>query len=259
MTKDQSLCVLIVDDESHARARLREVLDRDIAITRVLEATDGLQAVDMIDREHPDLVLLDVQMPGLSGLDVIEAVGPSRMPITVFVTAFDQHAVRAFELHALDFVLKPYSDERFEASLARAKGRLDDLSLRAFGQSLVGILERRGAEKTWLDKIAVKDKGRTELVKVTSIDCIESAGAYVALHVGKQQIVHRAALSELVDRLDPQRFVRVHRSAVVNVDSIVHLAAISHGEFEAVLRHGQRIRVSRTYKALLEAALGQAL
>lgn len=259
MKPQTSLCVLIVDDEHHARERLREVLVRDSTITRLLEAEDGVKAVETIRRDRPDLVLLDVQMPGLNGLDVIDAVGPSQMPITVFVTAFDQHAVRAFELHALDYVLKPYSDERLEAALARAKGRLDDLSLRAFGQSLIGVLESRGAATSWLARIAVKDRDKTEIVRVESIDCIESAGVHVVLHVGSRRIVHRAALSELAERLDPNRFVRVHRSAVINVDSIAHLASLSHGEFEATLRHGQSIRVSRTYRAHLEALLGQSL
>lgn len=259
MLPARSLCVLIVDDETHARERLREVLERDSAVTRLLEAGGGLEAVETIRRERPDIVLLDVQMPGLNGLDVIDSVGPSLMPVTIFVTAFDQHAVRAFELHALDYVLKPYSDERFEAALTRAKSRLDELSLRTFGQSLASVLERRNLSRNYLDRIAVKDRGRTDLVKVDDIDCIESAGVHVALHVGSQRIIHRAALTELAERLDPERFVRVHRSSVLNVNSIVRLNPVSHGEFDAVLRHGQQIRVSRTYRALLEALLGQSL
>jgi two-component system LytT family response regulator len=259
MISKNSLCVLIVDDEVHARDRLREVLERDPTVTRLLEAENGVEAVAMIRRERPDLVLLDVQMPGLTGLDVIETVGAPLMPITVFITAFDQHAVRAFELHALDYVLKPYSDERLEAALSRARSRLDDRSMLTFAQSLSDILERRTAAATYLDKIVVKDRDKTEIVKVETIDCIESAGAHVALHVGNQRIVHRAVLTELVDRLDPKRFVRVHRSAAINVDSILHLTAASHGEFYATLRFGQNIRVSRTYRALLEARLGQGL
>lgn len=259
MQQRQSLCVLIVDDEIHARERLREVLDHDSTITRLLEAEDGLEAVEVIRRERPDLVLLDVQMPGLTGLGVIEAVGPALMPLTVFVTAFDQHAVRAFELHALDYLLKPYSDARLEVALTRAKSHLNDISLRAFTQSLIGMLEARNIEKTYLDKLVIKEAGRSELIKVESIDCIESAGVHVALHVGSRRIVHRAALGELVALLDPRRFVRVHRSAVVNVESIVLLEPVSHGEFDAVLRLGQRIRVSRTFRALLETRLGQVL
>ena len=167
--------------------------------------------------------------------------------------------MRAFESAAIDFVLKPFGDERMEAAFARAKLRLDDRQVREFGESVLKLLDSRRLDKPFLDRIVIRERDKTELVRVDTIDCIESAGVYVALHVGRERIIHRAALSELIGRLDPRRFVRVHRSTVVNIDSILHLEPASHGEFDVVLRGGHRVHVSRTFRPLLEAALGQSL
>jgi two-component system, LytTR family, response regulator len=251
--------VLIVEDEQPARQRLRELLSGDPDVADILEAANGLDAVEAILQKRPDIVLLDVQMPGLDGLGVIDTIGIARMPVTVFVTAFDQHAVRAFESAAIDFVLKPFGDERMEAAFARAKLRLDDKHVREFGESVIKLLDSRRLDKPFLDRIVIRERDKTELVRVDTIDCIESAGVYVALHVGRERIIHRATLGELAGRLDPRRFVRVHRSTVVNIDSILHLEPASHGEFDVVLRGGHRVHVSRTFRPLLEAALGQSL
>lgn len=259
MNEKNAYRLLIVDDELPARQRLRELLDNDPDIGEVIEADNGLDAVEAILQQRPDVVFLDVQMPGLDGLGVIDTIGVAQMPVTVFVTAFDQHAVRAFESAALDYVLKPYGDERMEAALARAKARLDDRSVRDFGQSMLQLLDTRRAENNFLDRIVIRERDKTRLVRVDQIDCIESAGVYVALHVGSERIIHRAALGELIGRLDPQRFVRVHRSTVVNIDSIKHLEPASHGEFDLVLRSGHNVHVSRTFRPLLEARLGQPL
>ncbi|RUL62194.1 response regulator transcription factor [Dyella dinghuensis] len=259
MSEKRTYRILIVDDEQPARQRLRELMDNDPDVGDIMEVENGLDAVEAILQKQPDVVFLDVQMPGLDGLGVIDTIGIERMPVTVFVTAFDQHAVRAFESAAIDYVLKPYGDERMEAAFARAKARLDDESVRVFGQSMLSLLDGRRQESTYLDRIVIRERDKTNLIRVDSIDCIESAGVYVALHVGDERIIHRAALGELIGRLDPRRFVRVHRSTVVNVDSILHLEPASHGEFDLVLRGGQRVHVSRTFRPLLEARLGQSL
>ncbi|BDU19009.1 LytTR family DNA-binding domain-containing protein [Dyella sp. GSA-30] len=251
--------ILIVDDELPARQRLRELMESDADVGDIMEAENGLDAVEAILQKQPDVVFLDVQMPGLDGLGVIDTIGIERMPVTVFVTAFDQHAVRAFESAAIDYVLKPYGDERMEAAFTRAKARLDDRHLREFGQNVLQLLDSRHLDKPFLDRIVIRERDKTDLIRVESIDCIESAGVYVALHVGRERIIHRAALGELVARLDPRRFVRVHRSTVVNIDSIVHLEPATHGEFDLVLRGGHRVHVSRTFRPLLEARLGQSL
>jgi len=259
MSEQQRYQILVVDDELPARQRLRELLDGDPDVADVMEAENGLDAVEVILREPPDVVFLDIQMPGLDGLGVIDAIGIERMPVTVFVTAFDQHAVRAFESAAIDYVLKPYGDERMEAAFARAKARLDDKYVREVGQSLLKLLDNHRQEKPFLDRVVIRERDKTDLIRVESIDCIESAGVYVALHVGNERIIHRAALGELVGRLDPRRFIRVHRSTVVNIDSVLHLEPASHGEFDLVLRSGHRVHVSRTFRPLLEARLGQTL
>ena len=257
----ERLRVLVVDDEEPARQRLIDLLRNDTDVSDISEADNGLVAVDAITHDQPDLVFLDVQMPELDGLGVIDAVGAEVMPLTIFVTAYDQHAVRAFEANALDYLLKPYSDERQEAAMARAKQRLRERGVHEIGQRLLRLMARTptASRLRALDRLVVKSGGTTRFVRVTDIDSIEAAGVYVNLHVLGKAILHRASLQELVDRLDPLRFVRVHRSAVVNIESIVQLDARSHGEFDAILKHGGRIRVSRTYRAQLEKRLGQSL
>jgi two-component system LytT family response regulator len=255
----EGLRVLVVDDEAPARERLVDLLQTDPKVWAVLEAGDGQAAVEIIECEAPDLVFLDVQMPELDGLEVIEAVGTEAMPLTVFVTAYDQHAIRAFEANALDYLLKPFSDERFEAALSRAKARLDERNIQEFGRSVLRIVSTQQPGGRCLDRLVVKSSGTTRFIRVVDIDWIEGAGVYVNLHVAGKEFLYRAALNELAERLDPMRFVRVHRSAIVNIDSILELQPISHGEFELVLKNGHRSRVSRTYRVQLEMRLGQSL
>jgi two-component system LytT family response regulator len=181
------------------------------------------------------------------------------MPLTVFVTAYDKHAVRAFEANALDYLLKPFSDERWEAALARAKTRHDELGLREFGRGVLRMLATRSQGRRYLDRLVVKAGGTTRFIRVSDIDWIEGAGVYVNLHISGKELLYRSALNELAGHLDPMRFIRVHRSSIVNIDSIVELQPISHGEFELVLKNGHRSRVSRTYRIQLEKRLGQSL
>lgn len=260
MTQSDPIRVLVVDDEAPARQRVIDLLRRDAKVGEICEAADGHAAVEAIVERRPHLVLLDVQMPELDGLGVVQAVGAAEMPLTVFITAYDQHALRAFEANALDYLLKPFSDERFEGMMARARTRLDERSLHEFGQRIMKMVSTapQPTDRRW-DRLVVKSGGTTRFIRVIDIDWIEAAGVYVNLHVGGKEILYRAPLSELSDRLDPRRFVRVHRSAMVNIESIVQLEPISHGEFEAVLRNGSRTRVSRTYRAQLEKRLGQPL
>jgi two-component system LytT family response regulator len=256
----ETIHVLVADDEAPARQRLIDLLAKDARVAAVAEAADGEAAVAAIEKQHPDLVFLDVQMPELDGLGVIDAIGAAEMPLTVFVTAYDQHAIRAFEANALDYLLKPFSDERFEATMARAKARLDERSIGEFGQRVMKMaaMAPTGADRR-LDRLVVKSAGTTRFIRVVDIDWIEAAGVYVTLHVGGKELLYRAALNDLAERLDPRRFVRVHRSALVNIESIIQLEPMSHGEFEAVIKNGSRTRVSRTYRTLLEKRLGQPL
>jgi Response regulator of the LytR/AlgR family len=255
----RSIRVLVADDEAPARQRLLDLLRKDPQVETVLEAGGGRAAVEMIENEDPDLVFLDVQMPELDGLEVIKAVGAAAMPLTVFVTAYDQHAIRAFEANALDYLLKPFSDERLEAALIRAKERISERSIREFGRSVLQMVSTKPTANRFLDRLVVKSAGTTRFIRVADIDWIESAGVYVNLHVADKELLYRAALNNLAERLDPIRFIRVHRSAIVNIDSILHLEPISHGEFEVTLKNRERLRVSRTYRARLEKRLGQPL
>ena len=251
--------VLVADDEAPARQRLIDLLAKDAQIASVTEAADGEAAVEAIEKRRPDLVFLDVQMPELDGLGVIDAIGAAQMPLTVFVTAYDQHAIRAFEANALDYLLKPFSDERFEATMTRVKARLGERSIGEFGQRILKMVAASPSAERRLDRLVVKSAGTTRFIRAIDIDWIEAAGVYVTLHVAGKEMLYRAALNDLADRLDPRRFVRVHRSALVNIESIVQLEPMSLGEFEAVLKNGSRTRVSRTYRALLEKRLGQPL
>jgi len=262
--------VLVVDDEAPARQRLIDLLRKEPLAGSILEASDGLQAIDAIERQRPGLVFLDVQMPELDGLGVIDsimnAVGPEALPLTVFVTAYDQHAVRAFEANALDYLLKPFSDERYEATMARVRSRLEERNLSEFGMKvarLISTAPAREALRRWLDRLVVKSGGATRFLRVSDIEWIEAAGVYVNLHLrpaaGGGEVLYRSPLAELAARLDPARFIRVHRSTIVNLEDIQQLEPISHGEFDVLLKSGARTRISRSYRAHLEERLGQSL
>jgi two-component system LytT family response regulator len=256
VTSDR-LRVLVADDERPARERLTDLLRRDPQVGAIAEAVNGEDAIAAVRRERPDLLFLDVQMPEIDGLGVVEALGPE-MPFTVFVTAYDAHAIRAFEADALDYLLKPFSDRRFAAAMARAKTRISDRSLSVVGARVLRMGSGAPAA-TPLDRLVVRSGGTTRFVKLSDVDWIEGAGVYANLHAGPKEWLHRATLNDLSVQLDRRRFVRVHRSAIVNIDSIVELEAASHGEFDAVLRTGARVRISRTYRAQLEERLGQPL
>lgn len=258
-TSPANIRALIVDDEAPARVRLKDLLTKDTEVLEIYEADNGEEAVRLIQEEKPDLVLLDIQMPGLDGLGVVEAVGPEAMPLTVFVTAFDQHAIRAFEANALDYVLKPFGDDRMQSMLSRVKRRLQQMQLEIFGQSLMRAMAALPGIEGYQDRLAIKSHGITRFLKVAEINWIEAAGAYVTLHVGDKEFLHRRSLASLVLKLDPHLFVRVHRSIVVNIECIVQLEPLSHGEFEVTMKHGERLRVSRTYRSLLERRLGEIL
>ncbi|HEX4320194.1 MAG TPA: LytTR family DNA-binding domain-containing protein [Acidobacteriaceae bacterium] len=268
--RTDAIDILVVDDEAPARQRLVDLLAREPDAGSILEATDGLEAVAAIQAKRPDLIFLDVQMPELDGLGVLthltEVIGVDALPLTVFVTAYDQHAVRAFEANALDYLLKPFSDERFEAAMARVRTRLEERGLHEFKQRLAHMIASDSRPRH-LDRLVVKSAGVTRFVRVSEIEWIEASGVYVALHIHAQtahpdrgrEILYRSSLAELAERLDPARFIRVHRSTIVNLESILQLEPVSHGEFDIVLKSGVRTRISRSYRAQLEERLGQSL
>jgi two-component system LytT family response regulator len=257
--------VLVVDDEAPARKRLTDMLTRDPDVGAILEAKNGVSAVTMIQDEHPDVVFLDVQMPGVDGFGVIDALGPGNMPLTVFVTGYDRFALRAFEADATDYLLKPFTDTRCEQTMERVKRRLREVrsgepnAANSFGSELLQLFSRRFEPGHIWQWIVVKAGNSTRLVMTEEIDWIEAAGVYVTLHVGGDELLYRAGLLDVASHLDPFQFVRIHRSSVVNLKSIASLERRSHGEFEVVLKNGVRLMLSRSYRAHVESVLGQSL
>jgi len=259
MNQSKLLRVLVVDDEAPARKRLLQLLRKDSEVAEVLEASDGMSAVDMIQEEHPDLVFLDVRMPQLDGFGVIQSLGSEGTPHTVFVTGYDTYAVRAFEADAADYLVKPFSDERFAQAIARVKARIKSHEKSQVGPQVAqAVSASKRAEGLW-DRLVVKSGGITRFVMANEIDWIEGADVYVNLHVQGKEVLYRAPLRELAARLDPTRFVRIHRSAIVNIERILQLEAISHGDFEVILTDGSRLQLSRRFRSELEKRLGQSL
>jgi len=257
---------VIVDDESPARRRIRELLDPVPDVEVVAECTGGPAAVEQIRTLAPDLLFLDVQMPELDGFGVLAALGLEATPVTVFITAYDHYALKAFDVHALDYLLKPYSDERFEQALDRARTHLATRQRDALNRKLLALLAHHRPDlaastdaPTRLDRLVLKTGGRVLFLKVEEIDWIDAAGVYVNLHAGGKTYLHRETLGGLENRLDPVRFVRIHRSTIVNLDRIRELQPYFHGEYVVVLHDGTKLKLSRTYRARLQERLGQAL
>ena len=256
---------LVVDDEAPARTRLTDLLAKDRDFGRVLEAQNGVAAVAMIQKAKPDIVFLDVQMPDVDGLGVIGAIGAHNMPLTVFVTAYDRFALQAFEADAIDYLLKPFGDKRFERAVDKVKGRLQDLRSKkstnagCFGPELLKLVEKRTKPGEIWEWIAVKSRDTTRLIMTEDIDWIAGAGVYVMVHAKCQEFCYRAGLATIASRLDPFRFVRIHRSSIVNLRSVALLERRSHGEFDVTLKDGAQLLVSRSYRPRFEAMLGQRL
>lgn len=246
---NDGLRVLIVDDERPARLKLRRMLAAEAGIAAVFEAPDGVQAVTLIRSEEPDVVFLDVEMPGVDGFGVVEALAPEERPHIVFVTAFDQYAVRAFDAYAVDYVLKPYDADRLGRALARVReragaangsGRMDAM--------VVAIRKERAAP---LDRVLVDRGERAVLLPVARVERIESDRNYVILHAGAESYRLRTTLDALEARLDARMFVRVSRKAVVNLEQIQELRSWGHGDYVVALKGGTEVRLSRRYAARL--------
>ncbi|HEX8071282.1 MAG TPA: response regulator [Pyrinomonadaceae bacterium] len=249
---------LIVDDEPLARRNLRVLLERDAEVELLGEATGGAEAVALIERHAPDLVFLDIQMPELDGFDVLAHLTPERMPVVVFVTAFDQYALKAFEYHALDYLLKPFDDARFEKALRQAKLQVEQREIKDLSRRLIALLaEREGrsahapeaappaAAPQYLTRLMLKTGGRIFFLRVEEIDWIGAEDYYVKLHVGRKGHLLRETMNELETKLDPARFVRIHRSSIVNLDRVRELHQHFNGEYVVVLHDGTELKLSR--------------
>jgi two-component system, LytTR family, response regulator len=247
--------VLIVDDEAPARALLRSLLDAHPRIAIVGEAPGGAAAVEMIRRLDPDLVLLDVQMPEVDGFGVVEAVGPDRMPAVVFVTAHDSHAVRAFEVNAVDYVLKPYDRERIRLAVERA---LDRVQGRAAASEALRTLLAASRPPRLADRIPVRERHRIVLVDTADVEWIEAQDKLVRIHAAGAVHETRTTISALEKELDPERFLRVHRSAIVNVMHVRQLEPWFNGEYVIILSSGAKVRSGRAFAANVRRLTGGA-
>jgi two-component system LytT family response regulator len=246
------LKVVVVDDEPIAREGLRALLAADRDVEVVAECGDGASAVETIRRTRPDIVFLDVQMPDVDGFDVLRALAGEPLPAVVFVTAYDKYALRAFDVHAVDYLLKPFHDERFAEALARAKARR--------GEDMTGRIARLLDErKPKVMRVLVKTGGRVLFLRADEIDWIEAADYYVKLHVAGKVHMLRESMAALEARLDPELFFRVHRSAIVNLERVRELQPYSRREHVLVLRDGTRLRLTRSRRERLAALLGQRL
>jgi len=268
----EQIRALVVDDEPLARERIRELLARERDVAVVGECGSGLEAVEAIRRARPDLVFLDVQMPGLDGFGVLAELEPGEIPAVVFVTAYDAFALKAFDVHALDYLLKPFDRERFGQTLTRARETIRrrgndgiDARLAALLQDALGaaaaaaVAGDAGGDRRYLTRVAVKTQGRVRLLKVTDVDWVEAASNYVRLHVGAERFLLRDTMAALETRLDPEQFVRIHRSTIVNLDRVRELEPYFHGDYVVKLADGRRLTLSRTYRERLEQRLGREL
>lgn len=257
--------VLIADDELLARKRLEDLLRAEDNVEIVATVDNGRAAADAIRDLKPDLVFLDVQMPGMTGIEVVDEIAPHNMPITIFVTAYDQYLLRAFDLEALDYLLKPFDDERFEQAFARAKKmvrlqeahqlteRLRALLRKTSGEPPEGARPGQGA---WLERVAVESRGQVHVIPVNRIGYITSSGPYAELHVGEKTYLIREKMQTLEERLDPSRFFRIHRSSIVRLENVEAILNRGGGDYAVRLSTGEKLSLSRNRREELEQRLG---
>ncbi|HWJ16007.1 MAG TPA: LytTR family DNA-binding domain-containing protein [Gemmatimonadaceae bacterium] len=255
MTDQRKIRTLVVDDEELARDRIQSLLAEQPDVEIVGVCTDGPSAVETIDKTQPDLVFLDVQMPGMDGFEVIDNIDKNHAPAVVFVTAHDAHALRAFEIHALDFLLKPFDQTRFEKALDRARGLLNRDRAGGLDPRLVSLLEELHEERKYSERLIVKSGGRVFFVRTEEIDWVEASGNYVKIHTKNDAHLLRESMKNMEARLDPKTFVRIHRSAIVNIDRIKELEPWFHGEYIVIMRDGTRLTASRVFSDRLSAAI----
>jgi two-component system, LytTR family, response regulator len=249
--------IVIADDERLARKKLQLLLESEPQVTVVAECQDGRQAVSAINSLRPDVLLLDIQMPDLNGFQVLEEVSPQEMPVVIFTSAYDQYAIRAFEAHALDYLLKPFDRERLHQAIERARFELRNSKNREITHRLLDLLSQMkpGNVSTPPDsqnRLVVKSKGRVVFLSLDEIDWVEAAANYVRLNAGKESYLFRETISRTLERLNPNQFIRVHRSTIVNVRKIKELIPVNSGEYIVVLKSGKELSCSRGYRANLQ-------
>jgi two-component system LytT family response regulator len=267
MNKPRMIRTLIIDDEPIARQTIYLLLKDDREIEIIGECVNGIEAVKAVKRQQPDLIFLDIQMPEMNGFDVLEEIGVEEMPAIVFVTAYDQYALRAFEVSALDYLLKPFTDKRFEKALTRAKAQVKERGVKELSQQLITLLEnyqdtgkqsrqaKRRGECEYLMRLLIKSAGRVFFLKVDEIDWIEADNYYVQLHVGRRSHLLRETMNELERKLDPGKFLRIHRSTIVNVESVKEMQPHLNGDYLVILHDGTELKLSRSRRERIQSRL----
>jgi two-component system, LytTR family, response regulator len=246
---------IIVDDEPLAREGVRMHLETAADVESVGEAESGEEAVVLIETERPDLMFLDVQMPGLDGFGVLDAVGAATMPVTVFATAYDEFALRAFDAHAIDYILKPYDAERFHKALDRARMHIAGRRRAEMDQRLGSLLNELRSRGQYTERLVVRSGGRIVILRVAEVDWVEAASNYVRLHAGNREYLLRETMTALEAKLNPAEFVRIHRSTIVRVDRIRELEPLFQGDYVVILEDGTRLTSSRGYRERLQELL----
>jgi two-component system, LytTR family, response regulator len=240
--------VLIVDDEPLARERIREMLKGDREIEIIGEARNGAEAVAAITTQSPDIVFLDVQMPDLNGFQVLKTLGVDGVPLVIFVTAFDQHALRAFDVHAVDYLMKPFDRKRFARAITHAKSRLQRPTGERDADRMIKLLEELTTGAKYLERLAIKVGEKTLFVRAAEIDSIEAEGNYLRVNAGASCHMLRETINSIESQLDPRSFVRIHRSTIVNINRVKELQAWARGEYRVLLDNGSRYTLSRGYR-----------
>ena len=238
---------------------IREMLEGDPEVEIIGECASGREAVEAIRAMAPDLIFLDIQMPELGGFEVLESLKSDNVPYIIFATAYDQYAVRAFEVHALDYLLKPFDRERFEVAWKRAKTLIREEKVSQRDEHILALLEELKAGPKYLERLVIKTEGRVFFLDIDEIHCIESEGNYVRVYNGRKTYLLRETISGLESQLDPKKFLRIHRSSIVRIDKIKELQPWFHGEYHVVLENGKQLTLSRNYRANLQEAVGRPL
>jgi len=243
----KKISVIIVDDEPLAARRIRRYLESDQQFEVLEEARDGIQAVEAIRKLKPELVFLDIQMPGMTGFDVIQKIGINDMPLVIFVTAYDQYTLQAFDVSAVDYLLKPFSQNRFQKSLDRARERLQIKEKNHLPDRLSKLLETLNQKQSYLDRLFIKTRDKIKLVETENIEWVDAMGNYLNIRVGDKFYLYRCTLSELEKQLDPSRFVRINRSCIVNINYIQIMEKFFNGKYIVVLKNGTKRKLNRKY------------
>lgn len=258
MTDAVQIRALVIDDEPLAREMIREMLEGDSEVEVVAECASGAEAVAAIKSLSPDLIFLDIQMPELGGFEVLAALNGHR-PYVIFATAYDQYAVRAFEVHAFDYLLKPFDQERFDVAWQRAKAQIKLDRNGDRDQHILSLLEELRSGPRYLERLVIKSGGRVFFLNIHDIQCIEAQGNYVCVYDTAKHYLLRETISGLEEQLDPKEFLRIHRSAIVKIDKIKEMQPWFHGEYRIILENGKQVTLSRNYRANLQEAVGSGL